>query len=94
MVTRQITLKGGSPVGRLISTVALQLLNRILLTEPKPIRMTDIKVSKLICKEKQYCMFDSRDERWKSLDKAIDKIRMKYGGKSIKSGYDISIRYM
>ncbi len=90
LVTRQVTLKEGSDVSRLISTMALQLLGRVLLAEREPIRMIGVKVSSLINKEQQYCMFDSKDERWESLDKAVDRIRMKYGERAIRSGDNIS----
>jgi hypothetical protein len=54
--------------------------------------MAGVKASCLINEEKQYCIFDSREERLESLDKAIDRIRMNYGKGSMRSGDDISIR--
>ena len=89
-ISRQVTSKGANSISRAVYTIARQLLDRVLLEKRKPIRLLGIKASGLLDREQQYCMFDLAGQRWESLDKAIDKIRMKYGNTSIRSGSDIS----
>jgi len=89
-ISRQVTSKGGSNISRVIYNIARQLLDNVLLEKRKPIRLLGVKVSGLLDRDQQYCMLDSAGQKWESLDKAIDKIRIKYGDTSIKSGSDIS----
>lgn len=89
-ISRQVTSKGGSNISKVIYTIARQLLDKVLLEKGKPIRLLGIKASGLLDRDQQYSMFDSVGQRWESLDKAIDKIRIKYGNASIRNGSDIS----
>ena len=85
-ITRQVTLKEASNANQLISTTALQLLNKALAQQRKPIRLIGVRISNLVSKEKQLPMFDSEKEKSEHLDKAIDQIRRKYGSTAIKTG--------
>ncbi len=89
-ISRQVTSKGGSNISRVIYIIARQLLDKALLERRKPIRLLGVKASGLLDRDQQYCMLDSAGQKWESLDRAIDKIRIKYGTTSIKSGSDIS----
>jgi len=82
-ITRQLSLKQLVASNQLIFTTALQLLNKALAQRAKPVRLIGVKVSNLVAQEKQLHMFNSGAEK---LDKAIDKIRRKYGPTAIKTG--------
>ena len=89
-ISRQVTSKEGSNISRVIYTIAGKLLDKVLLEKRKPIRLLGIKASGLLDGDQQYCMLDSVGQRWESLDKAIDKIRIRYGNTSIRNGSDTS----
>jgi len=90
-ITRQVTLKEATNVSHVIFETALQLLRKTLVQKEKAIRLTGIKLSSLSGKEKQFRMFDTKMEKWRHLDKAIDQIRRKYGSASLRKGKDIFI---
>jgi DNA polymerase-4 len=85
-ITRQLNLKEASNATQVIFTAALQLLDKVLAQQGKPIRLIGIRVSQLVSGEKQLYMFNSEVEKWQRLDKAVDQIRRKYGSTSIKTG--------
>ncbi len=89
-VTRQTTLKRPSNISQIIFAIAMQLLSTALARERKPIRLIGVRVSGLCGEGKQLGMFDSHSEKLERLDKAIDRIRRKYGSASIKAGKDDS----
>jgi DNA polymerase-4 len=88
-ITRQVTLKEASNVTQVILATAQQLLSKALAQQERPIRLIGIRISNLVGEEKQLLMFDSRVEKPERLDKAIDKIRGKYGSTAIKTGNGI-----
>jgi len=88
-LTRQVTLKEASNISHVIFATALQLLCKTLVQKEKAIRLIGIKLSSLSGKEKQLRMFDTKMEKWRHLDKAIDQIRRKYGPASLRKGKDI-----
>jgi len=89
-ITRQVILKEASDVTRVVFATAQQLLNKALSQQEKPIRLIGIRISSLVGEGKQLPMFDSGTEKPEHLDKAIDKIRRKYGSTAIKTGNGIS----
>jgi DNA polymerase-4 len=89
-ITRQVTLKEASDVTQVIFATAQQLLSKTLAKQGKPIRLIGIRVSGLVGEGKQLPMFDSGTGKPEHLDKAIDKIRSKYGPTAIKTGNSIS----
>lgn len=88
-ITRQVTLQEASNVTQVVFATAQQLLSRTLAKQEKPIRLIGIRISSLVGEEKQLQMFDSGTGKPERLDKAIDKIRSKYGPTAIKTGNDI-----
>jgi DNA polymerase-4 len=88
-ITRQVILKDVSDVTQVIFAAAQQLLSKTLAQQEKPVRLIGIRISSLVGEEKQLPMFDSGTEKPKHLDKAIDKIRGKYGSTAIKTGDSI-----
>jgi DNA polymerase-4 len=89
-ITRQVTLKDASDVTHVVFTTAQQLLSKALAQREKPVRLIGIRISRLVGEGKQLPMFDSGMEKPEHLDKAIDKIRSKYGSTAIKTGNGIS----
>jgi DNA polymerase-4 len=88
-ITRQVILKEASDVTRVVFATAQQLLSKALAKQEKPIRLIGIRISSLVGEEKQLPMFDSGTEKPEHLDKAIDRIRRKYGSTAIKTGNGI-----
>jgi len=88
-ITRQVILREASDVTQVIFTTAQQLLTKALAQQGKPVRLIGIRISSLVGEEKQLLMFDSGKEKPERLDKAIDKIRRKYGSTAIKTGNGI-----
>jgi len=88
-ITRQVILKETSDVTQVIFAAAQQLLSKALAQQGKPVRLIGIRISSLVGEEKQLPMFDSGTEKPEHLDKAIDKIRRKYGPTAIKTGNGI-----
>lgn len=84
-ITRQVTLTEAS-TAQVIFARALQLLNKALSQEQRPIRLIGVRASNLTGKERQLGMFDPEIEKRKHLDMAIDQIRRKYGSAAIKTG--------
>jgi len=88
-ITRQVILKEASDVTQVIFATAQQLLTKALAQQEKPIRLIGVRISSLVGEEKQLPMFDSGTGKPEHLDKAIDKIRSKYGSTAIKTGNGI-----
>jgi len=89
-VTRQVTLQETSDVTQVVFATAQQLLSKALAQREKPVRLIGIRISSLVGEGKQLTMFDSGTTKPEHLDKAIDKIRSKYGSTVIKTGNGIS----
>ena len=88
-ITRQVTLKEASDGTQVAFATAQQLLRKTLAKQEKPIRLIGIRISSLIGEEKQLPMFNSETGKPERLDKAVDKIRSKYGPTAIKTGNGI-----
>jgi DNA polymerase-4 len=89
-ITRQVTLQESSNVTPVVFATAQQLLSKALAQRGKPIRLIGIRISSLVGEGKQLSLFDSGIEKPEHLDKAIDKIRRKYGSTAIKTGNGVS----
>lgn len=85
-ITRQVSLKEASNANQVISTKASELLDTALRQRRTPLRLIGVRVSNLVGQERQLSLFDSETERLVRLDKALDRIRQKYGSKAIKLG--------
>jgi len=89
-ITRQVILKEASDVTQVVFATAQQLLGKALAQQEKPVRLIGIRISSLVGEGQQLPMFDSGMEKPEHLDKAIDKIRGKYGSTAIKTGNGIT----
>ena len=89
-ITRQVTSKEASNITRVVFATAQQLLSKALAQQEKPVRLIGIRISSLVDEGKQLPLFGSGMKKPEHLDKAIDKIRSKYGSTAIKTGNSIS----
>jgi DNA polymerase-4 len=85
-ITRQVTLQETSDVTQVVFATAQRLLSKTLAKQQKPLRLLGVRISGLVGEDKQLPMFDSKVEKPIRVDKAIDKIRRKYGPTAIKTG--------
>ena len=85
-ITRSQTLTQASDTDRTISDTGLKLLNKALAQEKQAVRLIGIGVSSLTEPAKQLDMLDSSALRLEQLNKAIDRIRKKYGFTAIQTG--------
>jgi DNA polymerase-4 len=88
-ISRQVTLKEATDVTTVIFGKAEQLLSRTLAQRGAPVRLIGIRLLGLASHEKQLPMFDSGTRKPERLDRAVDKIRSKYGPTAIKTGDDV-----
>jgi len=91
-ITRHHTLRQGSNTDRTIFDTGLQLLRKALSPEKQPVRLIGIGVSNLIEPGRQLDMLDSSAQRLEQLDKAIDRIRKKYGFTAIQTGRTLLLK--
>lgn len=89
-ISRQTTLQGASNVTQVVSAAAEQLLTQAMAGEERPIRLIGIRVSGLLGQERQLPLFNSPMEKPEHLDKAMDRIRSKYGRAAIRTGNGIA----
>jgi DNA polymerase-4 len=85
-ITRQVALREASNANQVISAKASELLGEALRQREKEVRLIGVRVSNLVGQERQLSLFDSETEWLVRLDKALDRIRQKYGSKAIKLG--------
>jgi len=91
-ITRHHTLRQGSNTDQTIFDTGLQLLKKALSQEKQPVRLIGIGVSNLIEPGRQLDMLDSSAERLEHLNKAIDRIRKKYGFTAIQTGRTLLLK--
>jgi DNA polymerase-4 len=85
-ISRSHTLTQASDTDRTIADTGLKLLNKALAQEKQLIRLIGIGVSNLTEPARQLDMLDSSAQRLEKLNKAIDRIRKKYGFTAIQTG--------
>ena len=91
-ITRRRTLKRASDTDQPIFNTGLQLLEAALALEKRPVRLIGIGVSKLIEPARQLDMLDTSAQRLEQLDRAIDRIRKKYGFTAIQTGRTLPLK--
>jgi len=91
-ITRRHTLRQGDSSDQVIFDTGLQLLKRALLLEKQPVRLIGIGVSNLVEVNRQLDMLDSSAQRWEQLDRAVDRIRKKYGFTAIQTGRTLKLK--
>jgi DNA polymerase-4 len=85
-ITRQQTLRQPADADQVIFTTGLKLMNLALLAEKQPVRLIGIGVANLVESGQQLNLLDSSAQRRERLNRAIDRIREKYGFTAIQTG--------
>ena len=85
-ITRRHTMKQPVSTNQAIFDTGRQLLQTALAQEKQPVRLIGIGVASLAESGRQLNMLDTSIGRQEQLDKAIDRIRKKYGFTSIQTG--------
>ncbi len=91
-ITHQFSSKEAIDADELIFDRAVKLLEQALYAKKKPVRLIGIRLSNLVECGKQLNLLDSRQQRLGHLDKAIDRIRNKYGFSAIQTGRTLLLK--
>ncbi|TET17232.1 MAG: DNA polymerase IV [Dehalococcoidia bacterium] len=91
-ITRCHTLRQASNADQTIFDTGVELLNKALSQEKQAIRLIGIGVSNLTEPGRQLAMLDSSAQRLGQLNKAIDRIRKKYGFTAIQTGRTLLLK--
>ena len=93
-ITRRISSKEATDADEVIFGEAVKLLARAIAGKRKPVRLLGVGVSNLVGCARQLHLFDSIPQRLGYLDKAIDRIRRRYGFTSIQTGRTLALKDM
>jgi DNA polymerase-4 len=91
-ITRSFSTKAAVEADDVIFAGAVKLLEQTLAANRKPVRLIGVGVSNLVSYGKQLNMLDSNPRRLEHLDKAIDRIRSKYGFTAIQTGRTLLLK--
>jgi DNA polymerase-4 len=91
-ITRRISSKEVTDADEVIFAGAVKLLDQALARKRKLVRLIGVGVSNLASYGKQLYLLDSRPQRLWHLDKAIDRIRKKYGFTAIQTGRTLLLK--
>lgn len=91
-ITRRFSAKAAIDGDDIIFAGAVKLLEQALAEKNKPIRLIGVGVSNLVDYGKQLNLLDSSPRRLEHLDKAIDRIRNKYGFTAIQTGRTLLLK--
>ncbi len=91
-ITRRQTLPQTTDSDQTIFATGVKLLNRELAGERQPVRLIGIGVSELVEAGRQLDMLDTSAQRQEQLNKAIDRIRQKYGFTAIQTGRTLKLK--
>lgn len=91
-ITRSRTLPQAIDSDQTIFDNGARLLEKALSLEKQPVRLIGIGVSNLVEAGGQLAMLDSSVQRLEQLNKAIDRIRRKYGFSAIQTGRTLLLK--
>ncbi len=91
-MTRSHTLSQASDTDQTIFDTGTKLLKRELTEGKQPVRLIGIGVSNLVEPGRQLALPDSSAQRLEQLNKAIDRIRNKYGFTAIQTGRTLQLK--
>ena len=91
-ITRRHTLRQATDADQTISDTGLKLLKRALSKERQAVRLIGIGVQNLTEPGRQLDMLDPSALRLQQLNRAIDRIRNKYGFTSIQTGRTLLLK--
>ncbi len=87
-VTRQSTLKEGSNAGSVLYDEATRLLEQLLAGNDRRVRLVGVRASRLSGPQRQLDMFAPDNAMVQNLERAIARIRSRFGEGAIRSGRD------
>jgi DNA polymerase-4 len=90
-ITRSRTLTRSTDTDQAIFSTGADLLRKALIQEKQPVRLIGIGVSNLT-EGRQLSMLDSTEQRLEKLNKAIDRIRSRYGFTAIQTGRTLRLK--
>ncbi len=90
--TRRRTIPRATDADQVIFATGLELLKRELFMQKQPVRLIGIGVSHLTEGGRQLDMLDSTAAKLEGLNKAVDKIRHRYGFSSIQTGRTLRLK--
>ena len=91
-ITRSHTLPQTTDSDQTIFQTGVKLLDSALAVEKQPVRLVGIGVSNLVESGRQLDMLSSSEQRLEQLNKAIDRIRDKYGFTAIQTGRTLLLK--
>ena len=91
-VSRSHTSREATNLNDTIFQTGVRLLESMLSTKVKPVRLLGLGVSHLVQGESQLSLFDAEARHLERLDRTIDGIREKYGFNAIQSGYALNLK--
>jgi len=91
-ITRRHTLSPAFDSDQTIFDTGVMLLKKALSQEKQPVRLIGIGVAELVESGKQLDMLDPSARRQGQLDRAIDRIRNKYGFTAIQTGRTLKLK--
>jgi len=91
-ITRSHTPGQTVDIDQTIFNTGEQLMEKALRAEKQPVRLIGIGVSNLTEPEKQLGMLDTSARRQEQLNRAIDRIRKKYGFTAIQTGRTLRLK--
>ncbi len=91
-ITRRRTLSQSTDSDQLIFETGKRLLKQALSGEKRAVRLIGIGVSELVEAGRQLDMMDSSAQRQEQLNRAIDRIRKKYGFTAIQTGRTLKLK--
>ena len=91
-INRSSTARLATDLDDDIFEVGVRLLEKALEKKNRPVRLVGLEVSNLVAGEKQMSLFSEETSKMEKVDRAIDRIRDKYGFDSIQTGYTLDLR--
>jgi len=91
-VNRGLTSRLATNLDDEIFRAPVQLLDSALVKNYRPVSLIGREVSNLTSSEKQLSLFESETKRLEKLDRAIDRVRDKYGFDAIQTGYTMELK--
>lgn len=91
-ITRQRTLRQSTDSDQVIYNTGVSLLDLALLSEIQPVRLVGIGVANLVESGRQMEMLDDSARKQEKLDRAVDRIRRKYGFTVIQTGRTLPLK--
>jgi DNA polymerase-4 len=92
-VNRGSTSRESTNLDDAIFQAAMRLLESALGKKFKPVRLIGLEVSNFTGGETQLSLFNADTKRLEKLDRAIDRVRDKYGFDAIQTGYTLELRH-